>query len=1829
MVAIFTGLGAGFERGSGAALGANGLLGSSSLGRAGEGVFLNAATGNVLLTQQDEFLVGKGPDVAISRTYNSLGALDENGDHWRQSTDLRIISLSGASDAIGATVTRVSADGSENVYTNISGATRVFENLEQPGVRDQLTFDAAADNGDGRWTWRNGETQITEVYASDNLGNWRIVSRADADGNSLTYSYNTSNQLTTITTSDGGYSEYVWSGANITEIKTVTDGQPQTRTRYEYDAQNRLEKVIVDLSPKDNLISDNNVYATTYTYVDATKRIQSITQTDGSRLSIGYVDERAVEFRQLVLNDDGQGNLVERVTTIDYQADHTEITDPRGQVTMLHYDDQGQLTKIVSPDLQETLFGYAEASGAAGAHHSGFEVEGDGDWSQWKEDSNGNWYQIAWSITEGDIGGRNAIMATTTEGFIKEDKWNDPGAVQLLAGDRPDGLFSVLPGQRVGYSFSGHALKTSNAVLGGIQFIKADGGSIEWDSSAQTLIEASGWTQVSGIYEVPEGAVAAKVIAGPKTTRQKVVSDQSNNLNDTSTGIAIADFQFFRLSSNEEIRAESTDLVDETASFSASGGDVVNFDQTTSSLPNTSDWTIIDDAGEAAVKIEKADVSGDYTERGINFGTGWAEPGYVKLKIGASLSHTSGASSDLSGRQYTYGFDVKALGASNNFVVKFEYRDQNNKVLKSDNLVHSRPGNPTDPSDPHYNDWFSVSGTDVAPEGTESVSILVSAKAYYELGEWPNQDLNVGALIKNYSLYETPPGVGRLPVTAVASENLFTSAANPDLDFTVDDGGGLDSLIKLNLINPITNKVVRSFSQEDTLLETEAPLGVYNLQAAYLGNENGYTIESSTDGGQTWRAQNGALLGDNQYDALGVKLPKKGTVQTVAVRVLDASNQELVSRTFQIDHQGTPSAYSAIKLWSVDGSDVPTDSGVFSTVESSHFYEDSDGNKFVFVSNVTPDTGVNQYATDGFITKVSLNADGTATDSDVTLNWVTGLLNPKGMAAADGKLYIADDKELVVVNIADGAIDARHSIGFTRGTLNDVTTVTRADGSQEVYVSNIDNGQIWRLSNDGAGNDVFEMFFSDSSRLWGVNGIRADGERLIAGDHYNGNLYSIDLTTKEATPFLSGIPQFDGIEKLAPDKWVLTSFSGVVYIYDETQNKLSVALDSTGDIFAADIGLDSGNRTLYVPTWNKGGVGKGQVIAYQLFLGDEAPPTDPFEIEAESIISSGFVVENQGVASNGQVASLFNSGASSGELAYSFVHAAAVYDLSVIAHDESDGVSTVEVLVNGSVAQTFKLNGSYPADSVSDTNRVSLDVTGLNLSPNDTVAVRAQQGGGEWVRIDKLVFTPVGEIAPSAPPTGTIANVSVTVDAPYVIDLDDHFNDVNGDTLSYTISGPGTAHASLDGSILTINASAAGNFDLTVKANDGSHAPVSVTFTYTATAGTVGPIEVEAENAIATGYIVENWGFASNGKVASLFNSGATEGELSYVFNHDPATYDFSVIAHDENDGIGTVEVFINDVIVETFTLDGNYPSSSVADNNRVSLDVAGLTLNNGDVVKVRGANGGGEWVRIDKLVFTPITSSVSNPDAPIAVTDSYAATAGATLTINAAQGVLANDSDPQGGTLSASIVSIASHGTATLNSDGSFNYVPDANFTGFDSFTYEISDGTNVSAVTTVNITVNAAGTSHVHLHLINPNSDTHIRELSDVDTVTADDITGVYNLEATYDGDANNDGQVDSVGSVQFYLDGALWKTENNAPYTPVGDNGGDFVSAALPADGTIQQIEVRVFSGSGGGGNELGSRFFNVTYDATPNAGNGAPAAQEVDVPATNWSGRSHSQ
>ncbi|HXH79950.1 LamG-like jellyroll fold domain-containing protein [Nocardioides sp.] len=95
---------------------------------------------------------------------------------------------------------------------------------------------------------------------------------------------------------------------------------------------------------------------------------------------------------------------------------------------------------------------------------------------------------------------------------------------------------------------------------------------------------------------------------------------------------------------------------------------------------------------------------------------------------------------------------------------------------------------------------------------------------------------------------------------------------------------------------------------------------------------------------------------------------------------------------------------------------------------------------------------------------------------------------------------------------------------------------------------------------------------------------------------------------------------------------------------------------------------------------------------------------------------------------------------------------------------------------------------------------------------------------------------------------------------------------------------------------------------------------------------------------------------------------------------------------------------------------------------------------------------------------------------APVGAADAYSTAEGQVLTVPAVSGVLANDTDADGNTLTATGVTQPANGTVTMAADGGFTYTPATGFAGTDTFTYRANDGTTTSAATTVTITVERA---------------------------------------------------------------------------------------------------------------------------------------------------------
>ncbi|MDH3969354.1 MAG: cadherin-like domain-containing protein, partial [Rhodospirillales bacterium] len=236
-----------------------------------------------------------------------------------------------------------------------------------------------------------------------------------------------------------------------------------------------------------------------------------------------------------------------------------------------------------------------------------------------------------------------------------------------------------------------------------------------------------------------------------------------------------------------------------------------------------------------------------------------------------------------------------------------------------------------------------------------------------------------------------------------------------------------------------------------------------------------------------------------------------------------------------------------------------------------------------------------------------------------------------------------------------------------------------------------------------------------------------------------------------------------------------------------------------------------------------------------------------------------------------------------------------------------------------------------------------------------------------------------------------------------------------------------------------------------------------------------------------------------------------TDGSFSYTPNADfNGTDSFTYFANDgtsNSDLPATVTITVNAIndppvaVNDSYTTDEdvplNVPATGVLANDTdvdgdaltaVLVPASGpdngsLTLNSdGSFTYTPNANFNGDdsfrYVANDgqansnEATVTITVNAVNDP--PVAVDDSYVTDEDVPLTVTA-PGVLANDTDADGDTLTAALVTDVSNGTLALAADGSFSYTPDANFNGDDTFTYVANDGQADSNVATVTITVNA----------------------------------------------------------------------------------------------------------------------------------------------------------
>ena len=173
-----------------------------------------------------------------------------------------------------------------------------------------------------------------------------------------------------------------------------------------------------------------------------------------------------------------------------------------------------------------------------------------------------------------------------------------------------------------------------------------------------------------------------------------------------------------------------------------------------------------------------------------------------------------------------------------------------------------------------------------------------------------------------------------------------------------------------------------------------------------------------------------------------------------------------------------------------------------------------------------------------------------------------------------------------------------------------------------------------------------------------------------------------------------------------------------------------------------------------------------------------------------------------------------------------------------------------------------------------------------------------------------------------------------------------------------------------------------------------------------------------------------------------------------------------------EDSGVNAIAVLANDSDADgdalTITTVTQGAHGSVANNGTSVSYTPAANYFGSDSFTYTVDDGNGES---DTATVTVTVTNVN--DAPVVNGESYTIDQDTLLSVSA-PGLLANDSDVDGDALTAGSYTAAAHGTVAGNGNGSFTYMPDPSYTGADSFSYRVSDGTVTSDPITVTITIN-----------------------------------------------------------------------------------------------------------------------------------------------------------
>jgi VCBS repeat-containing protein len=427
---------------------------------------------------------------------------------------------------------------------------------------------------------------------------------------------------------------------------------------------------------------------------------------------------------------------------------------------------------------------------------------------------------------------------------------------------------------------------------------------------------------------------------------------------------------------------------------------------------------------------------------------------------------------------------------------------------------------------------------------------------------------------------------------------------------------------------------------------------------------------------------------------------------------------------------------------------------------------------------------------------------------------------------------------------------------------------------------------------------------------------------------------------------------------------------------------------------------------------------------------------------------------------------------------------------------DAEGSALSAVLVSGPAHGTLTLgaNGSFTYTPAA------------NFFGTDTFTYRASDGAATSAAATATITVTSVNDAPLAAPDAysTSEDTALAIAAPGLLGND---GDVDGDALSaILVSGPvhGTVALSANGSFAYTPApNFFGSDGFSYRASDGVATSGTTTVTLTVLAvndaptGAPDTFTTNEDTALVIGApgVLANDSDVEGSALSAVLVSGPAHGTLTLgahgsftytpalnFFGSDSFTYQASdgaalsapvtvaltvtavndaPVAGDDaattnEDTPVTIDVLANDSDVDGALAAASVQVTAAAAHGTTTVDPAtgrvtynpALNFNGSDSFTYEVCDGSGAC---DTAIVTIAVLAVN--DAPTAAPDAYTTNEDTPLVLGA-PGVLANDSDVEGSSLSAALVSGPAHGTLTLGADGSFTYTPALNFNGADSFT-------------------------------------------------------------------------------------------------------------------------------------------------------------------------------